>query len=284
MPKSDTGPSDGVPGDPPRGGTGGVGLCCACPASGRVNTIGDTTYFTVGYANWQILNKCALSIVRTSNGGTVTLSKSFSRSYSNGATQAAHGGTVSSAITSAMSAWTTAASKYRIQIEQPGCKPQKLRVVFVSVVATSGADVSVTVNNQTPPTLPDGTTEELRSSVMGGVAMNFFVQGSGSINWTMIHEIGHTFGLPDEYTYNRPAATPAPTCKYKGADNPDKTITLSTSAIAAPAGQFGFDNASVMGQNGNTSYPDNLFYWISIEVKRILKAEGVDADVKVVAS
>lgn len=114
--------------------------------------------------------------------------------------------------------------------------------------------------------------------------MNFFVQGVGSINWTMIHEVGHTFGLPDEYTYNRPAATPAPTCTYKGADNPDKTITLSTSAIPAAVGQFGFDNASVMGQNGNTTYPDNLFYWIAIEVKRILKEEGVDADVKVVAS
>lgn len=114
--------------------------------------------------------------------------------------------------------------------------------------------------------------------------MNFFVQGIGSVTWTMIHEVGHTFGLPDEYTYNRPSATPAPTCEYKGADNPDKTITLSTSAIPAEVGKFGFDNASVMGQNGNTTYPDNLFYWIAIEVKKILKDEGVDADVKVVSS
>ncbi len=284
MPKSDTGPSDSVPGDPPRGGTNGVGLCCACPASGSVNTIGDTTYFTVGYANWQIRNKSALALVRTSNGGTVTVSKSFSKSYSNGATEAAHGATVTTAISSAMSSWTTAARKYRIQIEQPGCSPQKLRIVFASSIVTSNADVSVTIDNMTPATLPDGTTEQLRSYVSGGVDMNFFVQGVGSINWTMIHEVGHTFGLPDEYTYDRPAATPKPTCKYKGADNPDKTITLSTSAIPAAAGRFGFDNASVMGQNGNTTYPNNLFYWISIEVKRILREEGVDADVKVVAS
>lgn len=285
MPKSDSGPSSSIPGDPPYGGTDGVGLCCACPASGRVNTIGDNAYFAVGYANWQIRNKTALSIVRTSTGGTVTLNKSFSKSYSNGATEAAHGATVTTAISSAMSSWTRAARNYRIQIEQPGCSPQKLRIVFASSIVTSGADVSVTIDNKTPPTLPDGTKEDLRSYVSGGVSMNFFIQGVGSVNWTMIHEVGHTFGLPDEYTYNRPAATPAPTCKYKGADNPDKTITLSTSAIPpAAAGQFAFDNASVMGQNGNTNYPDNLFYWISIEVKRILKKEGVDADVKVVAS
>lgn len=284
MPNADTGPSEDVPGDPPRGGTDGIGLCCACPASGKVNTIGDSTYFTVSYANWQIRNKSALAIVRTSDGGTVTLSKSFSMGYSNGATEAAHGGTVTSAISSATSSWTAAARNYRILIEQPGCSPQKLRIVFVSSIVTSGADVAVTVDNKTPAALPDGTTEQLRSYVAGGVEMNFFAQGTGSINWTMIHEVGHTFGLPDEYTYNRPAATPAPTCIYKGADNPDKTITLSTSSIPAAAGQFGFDNASVMGQNGNTTYPENLFYWISIEVKRILMEEGVEAGVKVVAA
>lgn len=284
MPKSDSGPSDGAPGDPPSGRTDGVGLCCACPASGTVNTIGDTDYFTVGYANWQIRNKSAISIARTNTGGTVTLSKSFSQRYSNGATDADHGDTVRTAITSAMSSWTLAARSFRIQIDQPGCSTQKLRMVFAATPAARRADVRVTVDNKTPATLPDGTTEQLRSYVSGGVDMNFFVQGVGAINWTMIHEVGHTFGLPDEYTYNRPAATPAPTCMYKGADNPNKTITLSTSTIPAEAGKFGFDNASVMGQNGNTTYPDNLFYWISIEVKRILSEEGVNAEVKVVAS
>jgi len=284
VPKSDSGPSDNAPGDPPSGGTNGVGLCCACPASGTVNTIGDSDYFTVSYANWQIRNKCAVSIQRTNTGGTVTLSKSFSMAYSNGATAAAHGGTVTTAISSAMSSWTNAARNFRVQIEQPGCSTQKLRMVFASSVVTSGADVSVTADNKTPATLPDGTTEQSRSYVQGGTAMNFFMQGVGNINWTMIHEIGHTFGLPDEYTYNRTSATPAPTCMYKGADNPNKTITLTTSAIPAAAGQFGFDNASVMGQNGNTTYPDNLFYWITIEVKRILADEGVNATVKVVAS
>ena len=285
MPKSDNGPGGSLPGDPPSGGTSGVGLCCACPASGPVNTVGDTSYFSCTYnPGWNITNNANVGIVRTNTGGTVTISKSFSLAYVNGATAANHAATVTAAITSAMSAWSRAARGWRILVKQPGCREQKLRMVYTSSIVASGANVAVNVDNVAPQTLPDGTTEQLRSYVRGGTQMQFYLQGVGSINWTMIHEIGHTLGLPDEYTYNRPAATPAPTCTYTGADNPNKTITLSTSAIPAPAGQFGFDNASVMGQNGNTDYTDNLFYWVSIEVKRKLSEEGVNANVKVVAN
>ncbi|WP_298260223.1 hypothetical protein [uncultured Litoreibacter sp.] len=204
--------------------------------------------------------------------------------YSNGATSAANAAVITSALTSAMGSWTSAASGWRVQITQPGCDVQKLRLVFSSTITSGSANVAVTVDNKTPATLPDGTTEQLRSYVRGGTEMNFFVQGPSSISWTMIHEVGHTLGLPDEYTYNRSAASPAPTCTYKGADNPDKSITLSASRIPpAAVGQHSFDNASVMGESGNTNYPDNLFYWVAIEVKKILADEGVSADVKIVA-
>ncbi|MGL5011479.1 MAG: hypothetical protein ACRC6I_16495, partial [Paracoccaceae bacterium] len=133
----------------------------------------------------------------------------------------------------------------------------------------------VTVDNR-PAEVP-----ALRSGVTGGTAMEYFLNEGGDIAWTMTHETGHTFGLLDEYTFNRPSNT-APKATYKGADNPDKVVTLSPSAIpAVAAGQFAFDNATVMGQDGNNVFPDYLFYWIAIEVKKIFQTAGVTAVVKV---
>jgi len=252
MPKSARGPDGALPGSPPRGSVSGTGLCCACPATGRVNSVGDTKYFSCGYnPGWNIRNRAQVAIARTTTGGTVTISKTFSLAYSNGATSAANSAVITSALSSAMRSWTSAARKWRVQITQPGCDVQKLRLVFSSTITSGSANVAVTVDNKTPATLPDGTTEQLRSYVRGGTEMNFFVQGTSSINWTMIHE---------------------------------ESITLSASRIPpAAAGQHSFDNASVMGQSGNTDYPDNLFYWVAIEVKKILADEGVSADVKIVS-
>jgi hypothetical protein len=114
--------------------------------------------------------------------------------------------------------------------------------------------------------------------------MTFYTNGVGDIPWTMVHEIGHTFGLPDEYIYDLTSATPAPTVTFKGASLPDKTVTLSTSAIAAATGKFNFDADCVMGRNGNGKYPEYVFYWVAIEVQKIFTAAGVNAVVKVVAA
>jgi hypothetical protein len=284
MTKTGSGPAKTLPGKPPRGRADGTGLCCACPADGKIKTVGDKDYFDCDYnPGWRIKNKGKIALARTATAGTVTIRKTFRLSYSNGATEAAHQGTISSAIASAMAAWTAAASTWRVQITQPGCDVQKLRMVFVQSVTPDAADVEVTVDNKAPATLPDGTVEELRSYVLGGTSMNFYAQAVGSITWTMIHEVGHTMGLPDEYTYDRTAAAPAPVCTYKGADDPDKAITLTPSTVPAGVGYYGFDNPSVMGQFANVSYPDNLFYWVAIEVKKLLKKQGVNADVKIVS-
>ena len=283
-PAATNGPSATPPGSPPTGTTSGTGLCCACPASGQVDTIGDTDYFSCDYnPGWYINNLCQISLTRTKTGGTVTIAKTFALSYANGATAANDAGTVTSAIQSAMSGWTAGAASWRIEITQPGCDVQKLAMQFTSTIVTSGADVNVTADGKVPVILPDGTPEYLLSYVTGGIDMQFYLNSGGNIPWTMIHEVGHTFGLPDEYTYDRTAATPAPTCTYKGATDPDKTITLSTSVIQPTPGQFAFDNNTVMGQDTNTNYPDYLFYWVAIEVQKIMADNGVTADVKVVA-
>ena len=273
-------PDGGLPGGVPTGPAGGTGLCCACPADGTMNTNGFSNYFTTSYPHSNLLtNKGTISIVRTDTGGTVTVRKTFSLAYTAGATEAAHRTTITSAITSAMSTWQSNAANFRIQVEQPGCSVQKLTMMYTSAIVASGADVAVSVDGTAAPADPDNG---LRSFVSGGTEMTFYTNGVGDIPWTMVHEIGHTFGLPDEYIYELSSATPAPTTTFKGASLPDKTITLSTSAIAPPTGKFNFDADSVMGRNGNSTYSDYVFYWIAIEVQKVFTAAGVNAVVKVV--
>lgn len=213
--------------------------------------------------------------MRTATAGSVTITKTFSLSAANGANTTTHIATATTAITDAMAAWEAAAASYKVRIEQPGCSPQDLTIKYVASITTSNADVSVSVDNTPAPT-PS-------SNVAHGTRMTLYLNGTGNVSWTMIHEVGHTFGLSDEYTYNRPAATPAPSLNYKGASDPNQTVTLSTSRIPPrPATSFAFDNATVMGINGNTTYPKYLFHWISIEVDALLRSEGIIAVVKVV--
>jgi hypothetical protein len=273
-------PSGSLPGGVPTGPTGGTGLCCACPANGDVNTDGFSNYFTTTYGTSDaVVNKCKIAILRTEEGGTVTITKSFSLAYTNGATEAGDKDKVKGAITGAFSAWQTAGASFRIQIEQPGCKPQKLSMIFTATFVASGADVAVTVDG-TPA--PPADQPDLRMSVSGGVRLEFFVNKRGNITWSMTHELGHSFGLEDEYIYSHPSSSP-PTITIKGASDPDKTITLTAAGAGTPTTTFAFNNATVMGISQNTVFPDHLFYWVAIEVKKIMQAAGVSAVVKVVA-
>lgn len=277
MPKSSGGPGDTPPGNPPAGNANGAAVCCICGSRGAVNSVGDSKYFSAVYnPGWNICNKCNVEVIRTATGGEVKITKTFSLRYSNGATEAAHKATVTGAITSAMSTWTSEAEKWRVEVKQPGCELQKMKMIYIAKIVASGADVSVTVDGS--------TTGDLRSYVSGGIEMNFYINDPDDVVWTMVHEIGHTFGLPDEYVYSHPSASPAPTCVYKAADAPDKTVTLSPSAIPPEvAGTHSFDNATIMGQAGNTTYPDHVFYWVAIEAKRVLAEGGASAEVKIVA-
>ncbi len=274
-------PSGTLPGKPPTGGTGGEGLCCACPAKGDVSTNGHSNYFTTTYSHSDVLtNKCKIDIIRTEEGGTVTITKSFALTYSNSASEADHKANVTGALTGAMSTWQQEAGNYRIAVEQPGCKKQKLKMQYTATIIASGADVAVTVDGTVPPPI-DSEDDQPRSYVTGGTEMNFFVRAHGDNSWTMVHEVGHTFGLPDEYIYSHPSNT-APSVTYKGASDPDKTVTLTASEIDPETdGTFAFDNNCIMGQAENTIYPDYLFFWVAIEVQKILKAAGVSAVVKV---
>ncbi len=274
-------PTGTLPGKPPTGGTGGEGLCCACPAKGDVSTNGFGNYFTTTYSHSNVLtNTCKIAIIRTEEGGTVTITKSFSLAYALGATEADHKGVVTGALAGAMGTWQSEAAKYRIVVEQPGCKTQKLKMQYTATIVASGGDVAVTVDGTVPPPV-DSEDAQPRSFVTGGTAMNFYVNAHGDNSWVMVHEVGHTFGLPDEYIYTHPTNT-APSVTYKGASDPAQTVTLTASTIdPETVGTFSFDNPCIMGQAENTVYPAYLFFWVAIEVQKILKTAGVSAVVKV---
>ena len=275
-----TTPSGTPPGSPPGGSSGGTGLCCDCPAEDDFTTDGNGTYYSspMDDPSWPLNNKAHIKIERSGKSGTVTVTKTFELSYTNGAEtdEAGNGAKVKSAITTAFGTWESKAGSYKIQVEQPGCPKQKLKIKFKSSEVASAPDIAID---------DDGTADDhadpLRSYVEEGTAMTFYVT-AGDIEWTMIHELGHTLGLPDEYSYDRPTNT-APVLTYKGASDPDESVTLSASAIPPddPA-QFAFDNTTVMGQDSDTTHPKYLYYWIAIEVDRILRSEGVIAVVKVV--
>ena len=287
------GPSDGgVPGSPPGGTTGGTGLCCTCDATGTVNQLGNGTYFdTTLYALTPITNKCTIEIARTTSGGTVTITKSFSIATANlqsPTTEASAISTTTTALSTAMTNWTSGASGYKVRIEQPSCDPQELTMVFRSSIVASGADVAVT---------SDGTSTA-PSNAIGGTTISFKLLDGSS--WTMTHEIGHTFGLPDEYctvtgvpivpapaapgarTIDPPAVSPTTT--YKG--NPPQADVTITQTANFPSrrrpGKYVFDNPSIMGQDGNTTYEAHHFFWVAMEVKKILAAEGAPSTVTII--
>lgn len=270
-------PNDGgVPGSPPGGTTGGTGLCCTCPANGDVNTTADGTYFTKTFGpDFGIVNKCRIEIDRTASAGTIKIIRKMKESRRSGAT-AAHMAAVKTAVTNAFSTWNTKAGSYKVRIEQPGCTPQDCTIQFDAQWVATGHHVEVVTDGTPAPPPP----AELLSNAVGGTQLISFVNDTAPLAWTMIHESGHTIGLMDEYSYDHPNTT-APTLTIKGASDPDHVITFTSQGTPAP-GPYAFDNPTVMGQLNNNTYTKYHFYWIAIEVQRILLAEGASAVVKVV--
>ncbi len=295
LPSSSGAPT--VPQGAPTGTLSGLGLCCACPFSGRVNTNGSGTYYTAGYPHSNVLtNAAGLSVVRTQTGGTVEIAKTFSLTYANGATAANDAANITSAIATGTSDWNTGASGYKVEITQPGCQTQQLSIRFKSTVVASNADVVITVDG-TPNT-------SLRSFVMGGTAMTFYTAPSNA-SWVMAHELGHCFGQPDEYTEITgntivvgpppsaqqslavPNATPQMTYHGTGTQGGNVVVTLTHNpGFQPPPGatsyDFWFDQSVIMGEYGSYTFPPRNFFWIAIEVERILNTHLGGCTVRIV--
>ncbi len=280
--KNNAPPATHPPAGPPRGPMGGRGPCCACSASGPISrsAIGEYYFGTYDWYDpadrYVLMNDCEkIAVNRTATGGTVEITKSFSLSFVAGGTASLHESLVKNSIGNAMTAWTAAASSYRVVINETGCPTQRLVMRFEASFVPAGADITIRVD--ATPRHPPGA-RPLASKVVGDT-MTFFINGANP-SWTMIHEVGHTFGLPDEYTTRHPVNS-APSMTYIDPTPPNFQVTLSSSRVPPEPGKFAFDNGTVMGQFGNTVYPIYLFYWVAIEVRAVLRKNGITADVDI---
>lgn len=266
MPKNIKPPTGNPPGNPPSGPSGGGVPCCACPVTKQVvtnNSMYCRDSFGVAHG---LVNKCNIAIQRTNTGGTVTLTKSFQIGYDHGATANAHQDTIKRAISNAMNGWTRGASKFKVNVQQPGCPPQNLNMVFREIIVSANADVEVRADNSFP--LPE------RTNVLGK-KLTFYLRDAGNLSWTMMHEIGHTFGLPDEYwSFSaNPIQSPLPTVTHLGSPPQSNIITTLYPHPGLPGDKpntIMYDFPSVMGQSENWVFLAKHFYWVAIEVRRMM--------------
>jgi hypothetical protein len=218
-------------------------------------------------------NRCKIVIHRTNTGGVVTITKSFSVTYEKNASAQLHQEIISTAITQAIKNWDIAASKYKVEVKQPGCPPLKLAMKFEHQIVATGADVEVKVDGTLPdPDEPDAT----RSYVESGTKMRFFVKAKGSTAWVMAHEIGHTFGLPDEYWEFpvKPVQSPLPTVTHLGSPPQSDVVTTLRLDPLIPLNKkdntMMYDAPTWMGKDKDQHIFAHHFYWVAIEVRRMM--------------
>lgn len=298
----DNTPSATTPGNPPAGTASGTGLCCACPAEGPVSTDGEGNYFDTNYpphgATWNYGN---MKVTRTASAGTVEFKVKFELVFIDGANEAAHGDLIGRLVHGAMAEWTGQASQVKVEVSQPGCPTQRLRIKFVAEIIGAGAEDAVIMVSDAP--LPPSGS--LSSYVYEGWEMTFFLNGHDSQQNVMTHEMGHIFGLPDEYasvpgiaspngdgsvTYGASGVHPAVTFYGTATQQTSEGLGSRTLLLqnarpdADVSGNVYFDMYSQMGHSAiDELYAEN-FYWVAIEVEKLFAAEGMPLSAQIVES
>lgn len=270
MPKNLKPPSENPGGNPPAGKlptkpASGKVVCCTCSVEGKVVT-NDSMYNRATYWPNGTVNKCSIKIERNNSGGKVTITKSFYLGYELGATKEKHEKLAQGLIDTAMKKWTGYARKFKVHLQQPGCPLQKLAIEFKAEHKATKENSDVVV------VLYDADNV---SQVTGGTKMDFYLKDENP-TWTMMHEIGHTFGLMDEYHEfakdEKPSSPPILTV-LGSRPQADAVIALSTSGQEGRSDKEGrstiiYDVNTGMGKGHSEIFLDYHFYWIAIEVKR----------------
>jgi hypothetical protein len=171
-------------------------------------------------------------------------------------------GTVTGDVTNAQKTATVTAFKARVgdwsnrfqmKITDPICGertlPIRFRLLWAPDDTSDAHQFSVNLYKTYPRAGVTGTT----------INIGYDSDVTPDSGWTLTHEYGHTFGLPDEYFH--PGVTAA-TLTYKKADGSTETITLE------PAGD------SIMKTYGNTTYLKRFYYFSAIEAQELLRRES----------
>lgn len=290
MPKNLKPPS-GDPGGPSGPAGGGAVPCCTCECKKQVETR-DTVYNTSSYRpKGNGVNKCRLDIQRTSANSSVTITKAYFIKYVNGANPRQHQNAVKKYIDDAMVSWESGAKNFKVRIQQLGCPPQNLNIKFRAELTTSdNADLKITADNTLNTDPNTNKSSAPPSYVKGGVEMYLYLNDP-NMSWTVKHEMGHAFGLQDEYNQFplTPIQNPLPTVTFfappagvnvvvtlKPQLNPPlygRLVVGNTTTAEEDKSQLIYhatDQVALMSQDGGTYYRKAYYYWVAIEVTRCI--------------
>ncbi|MBL3574752.1 hypothetical protein JMK10_01010 [Rhodovulum sulfidophilum] len=203
----------------------------------------------------------------------VVISKKVSLSYQAGASAKEHEAIVKAAVRSAFDFWQEKASALRVRVGIMGCPGKELKILFKVDFVDSGADLIVRVDNTPKPSDPD---DELRSYVMGGTDMTFYMQAE--VGCTMMHEIGHALGLNDECLYGSESEA-EPELTVRGHDMPDVTFTLPLLRDWTQEGDDGgksysFARPRIMGTYATRPFPATCITGAPMRQLRLLPMTG----------
>ncbi|AUH32753.1 hypothetical protein [Paracoccus tegillarcae] len=265
-----------LPEDPPATSLADCAPCCGFSASTRFSSIADDVYFSNPIDYWAMENRGHISVAEPAAPNAVVVKKTVSLTYQMGANATDHSARILTELSDAFSEWERVASSARVRVKMIGCPDKDLRILLQHEIVPSGGDIIIRVDN-TP--VPPDPNDELRSYVDGGTDMTHYLNGGDS--WVMVHEIGHTIGLGDEYLYESPSTT-EPVITVYGHDMNDFVLTIPYAGQhpvdpAAPAGKAPlhfFENPTVMGQYGNMTFRTYMYYWVAYETSQALASDG----------
>jgi hypothetical protein len=138
--------------------------------------------------------------------------------------------------------------KFTLVVDDPLCGKKSFAVVFKIAWVTSGQDYTIVIHDTYDR---EGVT---------GVVMDV---SKSTDNWIYAHEVGHCFGLPDEYAYKKPAPE---TVKYI---KPDGSLDA---AVSAPYNgkDKNLADATIMAAKYNTTVLPRHGWSVAIEVQALL--------------
>lgn len=140
--------------------------------------------------------------------------------------------------------------QFTLEANDPECGKKSFTVKYKIVWVSSGQHYTMKIHNTYP---------------REGVTGNVLNVAKSTSDWTYAHEVGHCFGLPDEYSYT----TNTETVKYY---KPDGTLDAAVSAPPGGKAKTAAD-ATIMSAVNNTKVLERHGWNIAIETQELLTAK-----------